>query len=221
LRPIRIKLIIYFALISVMASSVACRSRDRKNGAAVKGSGVPVGQFKGYQRINTLIRSRLLDTSANRYFDLGSAFLGGNSQGLSILMGGFAEGAGRPSYVNGEPNAISMMLWDTALTGLAESIASHCQDNPTDYLISAYSLNTRGSKAIKSICTVGPNALTDAQLHDLWMWVMSFDAPELVEAEWKAAILEPNSPIRKMPAKDAIKAIMRTIFLNPWFLLET
>lgn len=215
-------LIAYLIVLLFIGASSACRSRSKNSGATVKSSGVPIGQFKGYNRINSLIKSRLLDAgSSNRYFDLGYVFLGGASRELAILMGDFTEATGRPSYVNGEPNPVSMMLWDTALTGFSESIGGYCPNGPTDSPRADYPLNARGAQLVKAICSNWPNGLTDAQLHDLWTWVMSFDAPESAETEWKASILDAGSPLRQMPAKAGIKAMMRTIFLNPWFLLET
>ena len=186
-----------------------------------------MGQYRGYQRINALIRSRLLEPgAAGRSFDLGGTFLGSYSSDrfpsdMAILMGSFTDASGKLSFVNGEPNAVSMTLWDTALTGFAGMMSGYCVDAPGAGLPVLYQLNARGAQAIKSVCTAWPNGVTDVQLHELWSWVMSFDAPESAEADWKAAILDPASPIRQLPAKDGVAAIMRTIFVNPWFLLES
>ena len=131
-------------------------------------------------------------------------------------MGSFTDASGRQSYVNGEPNAVSMTLWDTALTGLAEKISGICTDTPGNIY-----LNVRGVQAIKAVCLAWPTGVSDAQLHELWSWVMSFDAPESAEADWKAAILDADGlPIRQLPATEGVAAILRTIFMNPWFLLE-
>jgi len=205
----------------------SCQTSRKNKGSTTKSVGVPVGQYRGYQRINALIKSRLLEPgAAGRSFDLGGTFLGSYSSDrfpsdMAILMGSFTDASGKLSFVNGEPNAVSMTLWDTALTGFAGMMSGYCGDAPGAGAPVGYPLNVRGAQAIRSVCAVWPNGVTDAQLHELWSWVMSFDAPESAEADWKAAILDPASPIRQLPAKDGVAAIMRTIFVNPWFLLES
>ncbi len=199
----------------VAAGASSCQTSRKNKGSTTKSVGVPVGQFRGYQRINALIKSRMIEPGEqSRGFDLSGRFLG--SYDLALLMGSFTDASGKQSYVNGDPNVVSMTLWDTALTGFAGMMSGYCVDAP-----SSYGLNVRGVQAIKSACTAWPNGVTDAQLHELWSWVMSFDAPESAESDWKAAILDPASPIRQLPAKDGVAAVMRTIFMNPWFLLES
>jgi hypothetical protein len=220
-----LKAVLIALFVAPVASS--CQTSNKNKGSTTKSVGVPVGQFRGYQRINALIRSRLLEPGGlGRSFDLGGTFLGAYSSDrypseLALLMGSYTDASGKQSYVNGEPNAVSMTLWDTALTGFAGMMSGYCSDAPGAGALIQPPLNVRGAQALRSVCAAWPNGVTDAQLHELWSWVMLFDAPESAEADWKAGILDPASPIRQLPAKDGVAAIMRTIFLNPWFLLES
>lgn len=201
---------------------VACQSRKKVATSQIKNSGIPVGNLKGYQKINGIVKSRLVATSQSQYFDLAGTYLGsfGSEQfpsDLAILMGSFTNSEGGRSYVNGEPNTVNVTLWDSVLLSLSKDMSSHCDGQaPVAYYRFKDSIKT----TLKSMCDGWPNSITEENLQALWFVVMSYDASDAAAKDWKISIMEGAPELSKLPPKEGVSALLRTIFMNPWFLLE-
>lgn len=215
-----------------LATLFNCRTTDKSSRSGLRASGVPVGQLKGYQKISSIIRARILKQGAegNRYFDLSGRYFSSMSASfypspVALLMGSFTQSDAATSYKNGTPNSVNMMLWNTALSELAYDMSLTCA-KPDEFLSlsrgrSAIILGDQLTNTIAEFCGAWPLKITDDHMHKLWIAIMSYDAPQSAEIFWRQSVLDAASPYRAMNGREATSGVIRSILLNPWFLLET
>jgi hypothetical protein len=202
---------------------IACSRVEQSSD--VKFGGNRVGEYRGYVEINQTLRTRLLESgTASYWFSLGR-YIGENSDrfdGLPVLLGGFSGEATNNDFRNGNPNAMNMLLWQIALSGLAGDVAGSCGTNNNPLKLGfAYKYNDQFAARLKKLCAwPAVEAKTEDNLLKLWLSVMSFDAPKQEYEAWRDFFLASSSPFANSPSKDAVKAMMRAMLLSPYFLLE-
>jgi hypothetical protein len=167
--------------------------------------------FLGYEQVNQTVKDRLLKPGSG--FDI-AKILG--TPELAQLLG-YWNGGLEGAFVNGLPNGTNVLLWSFTLDQMAADLASNCDSTPatgwTAYLHDDF-------KALLSrLCKwPAPEARDPALLTHLWLWTMSYDAPEAELDAWKAQLL--GSEYDQAMPKQAIAEGFFALFMNPYFLLR-
>jgi len=203
--------------ISLAIFSSSC-TRDSEP-STIKVAGGRVGQFKGHFAIDKILIARLFQGTA---INFGISQYLGYEGSLLQLMGGYSEIGPANDFRNGTPNALNMLLWQIAFAGLSEDLANACV-SPT--LISdgigVNQFNDSFAGRLKTMCA-WPNVevKTETNLLNFWWAVQGFDAPREEFEAWRDFFLSPESPYAQASNKEALTAMLKTMFLNPYFLLE-
>lgn len=205
--------------------TAGCSRSDQ--GSETKAGGNRVGEYRGYVAINQIIRTRFFESKdlSNSFF-LGR-YVGSYSdtfEGLPILLGGFSGEGLHNDFRNGTPNGMNILLWQIVLSKFADDVAASCgTDNNPVYLGYSYSFkyNSQLAARLKPLCTwPSATAKEEDNLLQLWLSVMSFDAPKEEYEAWRDFFLASTSPFANGSNKDVLKAMLRAMLLNPYFLLE-
>jgi hypothetical protein len=185
-----------------------------------------VGQFSGIFSINQKLQTRLLEsTQANQNFHAG-IYLNPSRQyrveGLENLLGAF-EGEGiNQGFRNGNPNAMNMLLWQIIGFGFANDMAASCSNQMVpEYFNNRYKFKIDFAKRFNVMCRwPDPEVKNESTLLDFWLAFISYDAPKAEFDAWRDLFLDPASPFAQVSPDVAISAMVRTMFLNPYFILE-
>ncbi len=192
-------------------------------------SGGSVGEFKGYEMTNRLLVGRLLDPDdqSNRTFELARFFGEAYPRpgGLSSLLGTFSGDGNGNAYRNGTPNGVNMLLWYIGMSHLSRIIGGVCdgqgpilhESGPTSL---QFQLAAGVYQNLVSLCAAGGDVEARAHaLSDLWLNVVSFDAPE-EEYDAFVAFFSSDPELLTLPPQVQIADAMAAMLLNPAVLLE-
>lgn len=170
-----------------------------------------VGQYKGKKQISKEISVRFFQHAdafdVNEYLN--------NETGLGDLLGAYIQEEGVSRYKNGKPNGINVVLYHVIFSKLSRNLASVCTgDSPIEE-----ALKESFKKALQELCAWPEKSVRNEKaLKNFWLLTMGYEAPQSEFEAWKSFILENYS---KRSAKDSIEAMTLSIFMNPYFLLES
>lgn len=208
----------------LMATVPACRESESESLSQLKAGGNRVGEYKGHVAINQIIQTRFLEPGVtSRSFAIGRYLDDyiNESTSLSALLGRFSGEASTNEFRNGRPNSLNMLLWQIALSKLATEVALSCRDANAPQNLGLYPYNASFAARLKPLCSwPSPEAKQEAKLLDLWQAVMGFDAPKQEFDAWRDYFLAPTSPFANASRDDSLKAMIRSMLLSPYFLLE-
>jgi hypothetical protein len=208
----------YFAVsFSLLLLSAGC-TRDSES-STIKVAGGRVGQFKGHDAINRILVARLFQGSSG---DFGLSRYLSYQSSLPPLMGGYSEIGLTNDFRNGTPNALNMLLWQIAFAGLSEDLANACI-SPTlmSEGIGGNRFNDSFAGRLKALCSwPSPEVKNETNLLNLWWAVQGFDAPREEFVAWRDFFLNSESPFAQASSRETLIAMFKTMFLNPYFLLE-
>ena len=203
---------------SLLLSSSSC-SRT-KDSSEIKAAGNRVGEFKGIVATNKILNTRLFKQGGNFQFDV-SLYLDRQTS-LIELLGVYSNIGPLNDFRNGTPNSLNMLLWNLVFSGLSKDIAESCG---TPQLVIEGSIkidyNQSFAERLGALCK-GPvlDLKNEESLLNFWWSVEGFDAPREEYLAWRDFFMSPQSPYANAPSKEAIQAMLKTMFLNPYFLLE-
>jgi hypothetical protein len=205
------------SILPILLLFAACtRSSETSN---VTLAGGRVGQFKGVVAIQEVIRTRIL-SSGSASFNLGPYLA--HEDSLISLLGGYSDVGLRNDFRNGTPNSLNMFLWNITMSMLASDIARSCGTIRLAVMRSqVFDYNDSFAKHLNALCS-WPNsqAKNETNLRNLWIAVQGFDAPKEEFEAWRDFFLSPQSPYADKPNEESMAAMLKTMFLSPYFLLE-
>jgi hypothetical protein len=207
------KIIARLALISALFTGGGC-ARSRDQASSIKATGNRIGYLRGFSRIDQIAKSRLLELEPGGFLDIGSLLEGGSFSsdlvGFRLLLGGFGPESARGAFENGAPNAVNIFLWQVVLGRLADGLAKGACDGSGSVALSfgLAAIRTDALNSLKPLCA-GTHA--SAELQSLWTLVMGFEPPAAELDAWLAVFADKPVPLADL---------LRSLFLNPFFLLE-
>ncbi len=192
-----------------LVAALGC-SDARVSLSGAKATGNRIGYLRGFRAIDQVVKARLVDADPSGYWDVGSLLEGrsfsADLTGFRILLGGFGPASAHAEFQNGAPNAVNMLLWELILGRLADTLAKNaCGSGIPDAFVT---VRAEALEVLKPLCA-GPQ--TPVALQSLWFLVMGFESPPEELDTWAEAFAG-----KQLPPKD----LLRSLFLNPYFLLE-
>jgi hypothetical protein len=117
------------------------------------------------------------------------------------------------------------MLWDHVFKQFAKDLAYLCQEDqntvPEIAALTLKLLRPEGTATLKKACSWPQiSAKNDQSLQEIWLAVMGYDAPESEFLVWKDFFLNANSDYAHATGQEVLRAMIASILLNPFFLLE-
>ncbi len=202
---------------ALLMSSFGCSRL--KDSSEIKAAGNRVGEFKGIFATNRIIVTRLFKAGELK-FDL-TRYLGGDAS-LIELLGVYSNIGPLNDFRNGTPNSLNMLLWNMALSGLSKDIAESC--GTQQIVIEKFiriDYNPHFADRLGALCKEPViDFKNEESLLNFWWAVQGFDAPREEYVAWRDFFMSPQSPYAKASSKEVINAMLKTMFLNPYFLLE-
>ncbi|MEI8025964.1 MAG: hypothetical protein WCI18_06425 [Pseudomonadota bacterium] len=207
----------YGLAVALLLSSSGCSRR--KDSFEIKAAGNRVGEFKGILATNKIIATRLFK-AGELQFAL-SQYLGSETSVMELL-GIYSNVGPLNDFRNGTPNSLNMLLWNIALSGLSSDIAESC-GSPQIVIEGSLKIdyNPQFAERLGALCK-GPalDFKNEESLLNFWWAVEGFDAPREEYLAWRDFFMSPQSPYAKAASKEVIHAMLKIMFLNPYFLLE-
>ena len=204
--------------LSVGCFLLSCQP-DNQTQSAVKGGGNTIGNYRGIDKVDQGLAGRLVAKlpaqPLSRYI----------SYDLKGLMGTYTTYRGNVVFENGLPNQMNSMLWDLVIKNFSRDIGSLCLQDPSKRSEKATetlkSLKPEVTARLKSLCS-WPEASVknETLLSQLWLTFMSYDAPESEFLVWKDYFLNEGSPYASTGGQETLTAMITSMLLNPYFLLE-
>ena len=179
--------------------------------ATVFADGIRHAQFRGWTVIGEDLSTRLgVRLNMDRYLP---------AEGLDQLMGTWGASGSHNSFLNGLPNSLNILIWQTALRSLARDLAANCKPRGQGLAVSAAFRAT-----LQSLCRwPAPTAKDPVLLEKFWRSLMGgYVPPPDVATElnaWMAFFLNASSFKDKTDAAEVVEAMTLAILMNPYFLL--
>lgn len=175
-------------------------------------AGRKVGTLKGLEALRDQMRSRLFPAGSSRELDL-RKFLSEDpeeSAGLSFLLGAFNQIAGYSFQERATPNPVNAFLWEIVSEGISNELAVEiCSGTKSTFEPKFFS-------AALALCkTSDPTAA-----RNLWMSVMRYDAPEAELNLWMQEESAADGILQVEKDEARLAALLHSIFMNPYFILE-
>lgn len=182
--------------------------------SATQAAGPGSAEFRGYMKVNDLVRERLLQSGAD--FEL-SQYLGQSydpfGTNLLDLLGTHKSGFAGGRFRNGTPNSLNMLIWHMLFSKLATDVALLCTGE------AALPFSSGFINAAVPFCEFPHRTADwDDQLFKLWLTVMNFDAPLSEYQEWRKFWVGPGAAGLRGP--EALEWMVLSIVNNPYFLLR-
>lgn len=188
-----------------------------------------VGHLRGYKAVNQVVASRLIHAPG---FDIGWLLDGhaapaGELAGFRLLLGGFNDTPSHREFINGTPNAVNALLWDKVLSRLAAELGKVCVTGTalnltirslSDAVIDVALEPTFAAAAWPLCQTSVDDVARRAAMLELWFAVMGYEPPESEFASWYAAFRTDEA---NLAPSERLRRLLRSMLMNPYFLLET
>jgi hypothetical protein len=143
------------------------------------------------------------------------------TQGLVSFLGGFTEDLAYSKRQNSQPNAINMMLWHVVMFNLAGDLAEVCVDGRGSVL--SHSLQRDFAPILQKVCdevkTGRPSTEAMTALFNKVMNYQPYTDAEL--AAWLADFGRAAQDREPKAIKKHIQQMLYSMFMNPFFLLES
>ena len=197
------------AFLAFAALSACSPKQGGDSGSALKVAGRQVGGFKGLSQIQVLVNDRLF--KSQNHFNM-SQLLGPE---LNALLGAFSDVPTTSQFEAAAPNPVNTLLWDILMDQTATSIASEVRE--TD---GGTSLDDSFQSTLKQLVAAPQGKDSSEDLRDLWHEFMRYDAPESERDIWVAAMTAPESDWQANEGRARTRAILQSLLMHPYFLLE-
>ncbi len=172
--------------------------------------------LRGYRAYQTMLRSRLFKPTSS--FELADYFSYSPTVALQIadLVGTFKNGTPDSRLDNAEPNSLNLLLLEFAFSQLGNSFSEFCGLSTPENMLFRSSTNDYVTQLMGRLCSVTTNTV-EAELENLWLAVMSYDAPEDEYWAFKEFFLP---QVTTLQPRDFVRSTVYAILMNPYFLLE-
>jgi hypothetical protein len=211
-----------FVLISILLLSMGCslkNTEDNSYSELKEIRGGRVGEFKGYEALNLYIIDHFFDleVEVSRSFHLG-VFIGAyrDLNGIATILGGFSGDGVENDFRNGKPNGMNTAVWKLAVKRFVYNLVD-CA-SPDDRKRGHYKISRHLRDLIVKTCQ-WPQ-VEKPYLTDLWTLLMGYQAPKSERDAWMALYLDVDSPFKEETGEDTLRAMIMTIMLNPYFMLN-
>lgn len=206
---------------SLLILALLCLSscRMRQEGSSPKTLGVPTGQYRGWQRIDAVLASRLFkgEKILSRYFPNDDDGYNPNpTVGAEGYTGSFMGENLKSRYHSGVPSPMANLTWYVVFSSMSSELAMSCSDSYKTLKDKKVTFTKDFETAFAEFCQTGDPRRSDTVLENIWLAVMQYDAPRSEFEEWQIFV-------RKLPATNSqqkIREALLAMFLNPYFLLE-
>jgi len=175
--------------------------------------------FRGYAEINEIIKARVMqpcDFELGQY--LGEAEPEAQVGGLTSLLGAFRRDHDlNPTFSNGHPNSLTLVLWSVLLGRLSDDLGGFCEPRVTSHAGIVLSEGYR--QALMPICSAPrsrPPGLVALKAY--WDVIMGFDAPDDEFHAWMDFAQKDFG--RDPTAREAVSRMTLAAWLSPYFLLR-
>jgi hypothetical protein len=173
----------------------------------------PVSEFRGAQEIEKILSGRIIEQGNS--LDFGLLYLGGD-QSLKDLMGFPGRGVNE-KFRNGKPNSVNMLIYFLVFQAFARDLSRACDEASQGELVQK--LQPTFKDTLVRFCTwpsIGDKP--EDNLFDLWVGLMSFDAPYDEFMTWKDFFL--SAEFVNKPAKEVLSSMIFAVLMNPHFVLK-
>ncbi|WP_394835661.1 hypothetical protein LVJ94_01870 [Pendulispora rubella] len=183
-----------------------------------------IAQYRGYEAMNEMVHSRLVAKPAafalSSYLESPGADAGaGVGAGLSRLLGAWTGKGTDNSFKNGDPNAVSFLIWRIAFLGFGKDVASLCPGGSGLRTIADFEIRTELAPVVQSLCTwPAASAREEIVLHAFWKGLTAYDAPHGEYEAWRDHFLGPA--YGGATAETMIPLMVVAAMLNPYVLLQ-
>lgn len=191
--------------------------------STVMSSGRPIGEIRGTELINKMIRTRLLDADVMSTSSFGIEKVAGYEiYSLKAMLGQYTEGTPTIEFRGGEPNPFGLLLWQQVIARFAEGLAGTCESGSGQvsfYDGTSVTLAPAFNDSLLAACSwSAEEAGRKAVAGKLWRGMAGFSAPE--EETAFASFFGTDASVSDMSGKDRVAAMVIATFLNPHVLLE-
>jgi hypothetical protein len=198
-------------------SFLSCNLSEPKS--SLKGGGNFVGNYRGVVKIEAVLTSRISAPKPESFLN------GYLVESLRSQLGTYSTDRGNVVFENGNPNELNSMLWDLVLSNLAKDLSSICSGEEVSK--DSRTMNTLNrirpdiSSIFLNICKWPEESVkNETTVLPLWLSLMGYDAPQSEYMAWRDYFLNANSPYSQISGEETLRAMIRSILLNPYFLLE-
>ena len=173
-------------------------------------AGPQSGQYRGYVAVQDEIRRNFFRSGSD--FSLANLIGQRNPDGsLMLLIGAYESNGGR--YINGNPNALSMVVWNMLAQSMSLALSQECGGGGR---FSA-KLNARAKERIYDVCQwADGKELSEEQAIEVWRLVVGFSAPKHEFENWKTYL----GSLQKMDRAESTKNLWMSLLLHPYFLMD-
>ncbi|WP_141733375.1 hypothetical protein [Oligoflexus tunisiensis] len=187
------------------------------------------GEFEGYEAINRLIENRFLAAAANGKPQFRIEEMGGPGiYEVRTLLGYFDNSSDVSAFRGGGPNPFNAMLWYNQIAVFSKAIGRICLQLPANgkqVVVKGndgdvtYTLQAKLIGLIPDLCEwKQPDEIMKSKLSELWLQVMSYDAPRAEQEAWLKFFLEGADDFAS--SQERVSALFETMLMNPFFLLQ-
>lgn len=216
------KLVSNVFVVSLLLGLSSCNNQAPLSSTTKAPHGNAIGGYKGYNAINADLNQRVFKNVDIIIFLQPSAPLQEIGP-LSSLLGSFSGQGSGNKFTNGTPNATNMLLWNLLMTNLAKHIGEQCDHvrNKTTAYIGGQAIELQPifKNILSFLCPMGKE--TNAPILDLsqtfWLQVMGYQASY---DEYQAWLQYVSDNKEGLSGKDRVEAMMLSLLMNPYYLLE-
>lgn len=229
----------YMSLLAAacLFGTISCGGRNSASKSHPASINQPVGQYRGYQTINSTLQSVLLDPlfESTKKFDFTFfAVRGGlilaNPSGLQPLLGtwtpgGVFGGGGDSVYINGTPTALSAYLYEVMMGNLSERLGLACTQDVLTFATTAGSGNQTNFVfqkdfllTARAFCAATSEAEGRAAARKLWQLLIGYEFDDSFETLFDLVQLTPD--FWTLLPEQRLQLLMNTLLLHPVFLLS-
>lgn len=176
-------------------------------------AGPQAGQYRGYVEIESTIKRNFF--RANATFFLANLIGQQNPDGsLMTLLGTYEPNGGR--YVNGNPNALSMLVWNMVAQSMATGLSQECVGSGKFRSL----FNENANEQVKRVCQWAKGkSFSEEESQQVWRLVVGYVAPKSEFESWRVFV----SALEKRQSdshSERAKNLWMSLLLHPYFLMD-
>lgn len=168
-------------------------------------------RLRGHTEMAATLQNRIMTTGETfSFYPYLSGLDGNTAKSLLDLTGTRPQGGG--DIINGNPNALNMLVLKLVLYKFSKAIASGCNHTVAKW-------NSSFRHALYNICEWPKDSAKDPKVMEaFWLSLMGYDAPHEELEAWRNFFL--SSSYKNRSAKETVAAMSFAILYNPHFLIK-
>lgn len=217
------------AITGLATGTVACTNASHDS-AKLTSEARPVGALKGQLLVSKTLAGRMLDAADSQTSQFRvNHVVGEGNESISDFLGRFGDSGDSNEFVNGDANPLGILFWEFTMDALAIQLSETCDndfgENPQPSLVGYrqfsnvnYKLSSEFAKNLQTICNFSKSENKEVEGLAFWLSLMGFVAPE---EEFEAWLKFSSQPDLTEDNKLRAKYMIKTLLLNPYFILES